>query len=345
VSEAPPTVTAILLTYNCADFVAEAVRSVLAQDCLPMEVIVSDDASGDETFRILEREIAGYAGPHRVSLRRRSATSGSKSAHLNDVFHRASGEILISFDGDDLSRPTRVRKIVEAFQGDPAVQAVSSGYSLIDEQGRRVGTGRVPRPAAGEDARPWFSRVDAYASGATLAIRREVVEAFGSLDPGIHEDIVLPFRASLLGEVAHIDEELVQARRWAGSLTADRRRYDSVQAYRAGMLRGIRRARKHLGSRLADLYRAEGLMPDRAAEFDQLREVIWDSMADAKATADLVSPSLWARVRCFFRLARSGAYRDERLQHAGLVFLPRSYLRYKRRALGAGGEGGTTRSF
>jgi len=243
----------------------------------------------------------------------------------------------VSFDGDDVSRPTRVRKLVEAFHGDPAVQAVSSGYSLIDEEGRRVGTGRVPRPAAGEDARPWFSRVDSYASGATLAIRRGVIEAFGSLDPGIHEDIVLPFRASLLGEVVHIDEELVQARQWAGSLTADRRRYESVQAYREGMLRGIRRARKHLGSRLADLYRAECLMPDRATELDGLRAAVWASMADAEATADLVSPSLVARVRCFLRLARSGAYRDERLQHAGLTFLPGAYLSYKRRALRAGG--------
>ena len=57
-SKAPPFVSAILLSYNCADQVQATVRSVLDQQCEPMEVIVSDDASQDAAFTVLQREVA-----------------------------------------------------------------------------------------------------------------------------------------------------------------------------------------------------------------------------------------------------------------------------------------------
>lgn len=332
--ESSPRISGILLSFDCAEFVAEALQSALAQDCEPMELIVSDDASGDETFAILQREIGAYRGPHRVELCRRTTNAGSKSAHLNDAIGRTTGDVLVSFDGDDVSEPSRVRKIVDVFRQDPAVQAVYSGYSLIDETGRSLGSGRVPHPPVGADTPAWFAKVDAYAAGTTLAVRRTVVESFDPLDPAIHEDIVLPFRASLLGEVRYLDEELVKARRRAGSLTESFDRYDSIEDYRSRMRRGIEQARVHLDSRLADLRSAAALMPHRARELEDLRQVVWSSMADAESTANLVDPSWWFRMRALLRLVRTGAYRDDLARNVCLALTPSWYLWYKRRSLG-----------
>jgi cellulose synthase/poly-beta-1,6-N-acetylglucosamine synthase-like glycosyltransferase len=205
VSGFPPTVTAILLSYNCADVVADAVRSVLSQDCEPMDVIVSDDASTDDTYEALRREVAEYAGPHQVRLRRRDTNSGSKSAHLNDVFPLASGRFVVSFDGDDVAERHRVRRILEVFRSDEQVTAVFSDYAYLNETGGAGQRRGVRHPPPGSDAGRWFARVDAFASGATLAVRRDVVESFGPLDPAINEDVLLPFRASLLGDVCFVD--------------------------------------------------------------------------------------------------------------------------------------------
>jgi glycosyltransferase involved in cell wall biosynthesis len=329
--EAHAEISAILLSHNCAGLIADALQSVLRQDCEPMEVIVSDDASDDETFAVLQRELEGYTGPHRVCLRRRSANTGSKSAHLNDVFPLASGRFLVSFDGDDVSEPGRVRKILAAFREDTGVSAVYSGYALMDADGRPQGRGRVLYPPPASESCRWFARVDAFAPGATLAVRRDVVEAFGPLDPMINEDVVLPFRASLLGEVRYLDEDLVQVRRWRGSLTADVDRFASVERYRARMLQGIAQARRQLDSRLEDLRQAEALGLER--NFEDLRGIAHATLATGEATAGLVSPSLPERLRCFARLVRSGAYREELLQNAALAFAPGLYLRYKRRRL------------
>jgi len=332
-SEALPFVSAVLLSYNCAEFIAEAMRSVLNQDCEPMEVVVSDDASEDETVAILVRELNSYHGPHRIDIRRRSKNSGSKSAHLNDVLRRVSGEIIVSFDGDDISEICRIPSIVKAFRCNPMVHAVYSSYSLIDEAGRPLGSGSVPHPSSKVNTKAWFANVDAYASGGTLAIRRTVFERFGSLDPDIHEDVVLPFRASLLGEVKYLDEELVKVRRHGESLTQNFDVYDSMDSYRSRFLCGIEQARSHRDSRLFDLRTAMALVPDRIEEFEGLREIIMASMTNAETSAGLVSPSLSTRVRTLFGLLQKGYYSEAFARDACLAFAPNIYLRYKRHML------------
>lgn len=330
-----PHVSAILLCYNCADLVVAAVRSLLAQDYAgPVEVIVSDDASSDGTFDAACRELAGCRAEWAIQTFRRAANSGSKSAHLNDVLPRATGDILISFDADDIAEPTRISRTVAAFSADPIVQAVYSSFSQIDSDGRPLGTGHVPHPPSNVNTRRWFAQVDAYAAGATLAIRRPVAEVFGPLQPDIHEDIVLPFRASLLGECVYLDEPLVRVRRHAASLTADHDRFASIAAYRARMLLGIDRARRNLQSRLTDIRRAEELMPARCADSAELRRIAEESVRRAEMTAGLLAPAITTRVSTLWRLIRSGAYPDETLQHAALTLAPQAYIACKRRSLG-----------
>lgn len=330
-----PLVSAVLLSYNCESLVADAIRGILRQDYAgPMEIVASDDASTDGTFAVLEAELTNAGANHKVHLLRRVSNSGSKSAHLNDVFPRTAGDILISFDADDVAEPSRVSRIVDAFATSPSVQAVYSNFSQMDPAGRPLGRGFVPHPAGNSADSRWFARVDAYAAGATLAVRWAVIKQFGPLAPDINEDIVLPFRASLLGQCVYLDEPLVRVRRHAASLTADHDRFASIAAYRSRMLLGIDRARRNLQSRLADLQRAEALMPERFEDFAELRRIAEESVSHAEMTAGLLAPALTARVSALWRLVRSGAYPDETLQHAALALAPQAYLAYKRRSLG-----------
>ena len=330
-----PTVSAILLTYNSEHFVLEAIRSVIGQEYNePMEIIISDDASVDDTVRIIEQELACYKGPHQIRFNRRSTNSGSKGAHLNDVFPIASGDILVSFDADDTSDTYRVQKIVERFRSDSNVFAVYSSYVPTDRFGRPFGSGMVPHPPSTRDTCTWFAQVDAYAAGSTLAVRRAVIEQFGPLDPEVHEDIVLPFRASLLGEVSFIAEPLVRFRRHAGSLTADWGRFASIKDYREWFLLGIQQARKNARSRYADLRSAQAIMPDRDHIWKTLQDIVRESLSHAELTGQLLAPTISTRISTLIRLMRLGAYRQDLIQHACLALMPGMYLKYKRHSLG-----------
>src|SRR5687767_13178241 len=93
-----PSVTAILLSYDCEAWIGAALDAVLVQDYPgPMEIVVSDDASRDASFAIAKARAEQYRGDRRLVLKRRQSNSGSKSAHLNDVFPDCSGELLVSF--------------------------------------------------------------------------------------------------------------------------------------------------------------------------------------------------------------------------------------------------------
>lgn len=330
-----PAVTAVLLSYDCEAYIGAALDGVLAQDYAgPLEIVVSDDASRDASFEIAQARAGQYRGPHRLVLKRRQSNSGSKSAHLNDVLPGCSGDILVSFDGDDVSMPTRVRRIVDRFLSNPAAQAVYSSFTLVGDGIRPARPARVPRPPPAIHAAAWFARIDAYAAGATLAVRSTVVDAFGALDPSLNEDVQLPFRAGLLGEVEFIDEPLVCVNRRSGSFTADWQRYDSLDAYRERMFAGLDTAARARLSRLADIETAARLYPDLDGRWSKLRELVDQSLGDAELTRALVSDRFSERWRGLFALLRAGAYGNELSQHAFLALAPQLYLAYRRRRLG-----------
>lgn len=330
-----PAVTAVLLSYDCEAWVGAALDGVMAQDYPgPLEIVVSDDASRDASFEVVQARAVQYRGRHSVVLKRRRANSGSKSAHLNDVLPGCGGEFIVSFDGDDVSIPTRVSRIVERFRANPSAQAVFSAFELVADGRAQGRAARVPHPPPQADAAAWFARIDAYASGATLAVRSTVVRAFPGLDASLNEDVQLPFRASLLGDVEFIDAPLVRVNRRAGSLTEDWRRYDSLESYRERMAAGLETAARARRSRLADLEAVSRLDPGQLDRWRRLRKLVDRSLEEAEITRALASDRMAERLRALAALVHAEAYGSELPQHAFLALAPRVYLAYRRRRLG-----------
>src|ERR1700743_3164429 len=107
-----PLVTMLLIAYNQAAQIGDAVRSALAQTYQPLEIIISDDASSDATFAAIEAALAGYDGPHRI-ITRRNTTNQGISAHLTQIAQLAHAELLFVAAGDDMSAPTRCERVVD----------------------------------------------------------------------------------------------------------------------------------------------------------------------------------------------------------------------------------------
>jgi len=311
-----------------------ALQSLLRQDYPgEVEVIVSDDASTDGSDRLLERALAAYGGPWSYRLVRQPSRSGSKSAHLNRLRELVTGDVVATFDADDESSPARLRRLAEVFARDESIMAVYSGFDLMDESGRARGRARFDSLPDGANSLLWFARVDAYAPGTTLAVRREVLERFPPLEPAINEDIVLPFRAALMGEVRFIDDSLVCARRRPGSLTADYQQLESVAAYRARMRHGVARAEAQLRSRLADIEVARRLGTRTESALDAAMVEASRSLDDVRVSCGLFSERFNERLAAFFQLWRAPGFRLDRGLNLALVLVPGVYLAWKRRSL------------
>jgi glycosyltransferase involved in cell wall biosynthesis len=114
-SDQSPLVSVIMAAYNAAEHIGEALESVLAQDWRPLEVVVVDDGSTDDTAAI----VAGY--PEVVYLRQENK---GPSAARNAAVERSSGDFVANFDSDDLLPTTRVSDQVGYLLAHPEVGAV-----------------------------------------------------------------------------------------------------------------------------------------------------------------------------------------------------------------------------
>jgi glycosyltransferase involved in cell wall biosynthesis len=129
----PPasTVSIALATWQGAAYLGEQLRSVLAQDRLPDELVVSDDASTDETLAIVEafRVAAPFPVHVLTSTHRRGYV-----ANFSKAIAETRGELVLLCDQDDVWQPQKIRRMVEAFAEQPAMQLLVHDALVVDER-------------------------------------------------------------------------------------------------------------------------------------------------------------------------------------------------------------------
>jgi glycosyltransferase involved in cell wall biosynthesis len=114
----PLLLSIITPTYNRADYIIDAVESVLAQNYANFEHIVIDGQSKDETLEILSRY------PH---LRVLSEPDRGMYDALNKGLKLAQGEVIGWVNSDDLYAPDAFLEVMTLFSANPQLQAVSGG--------------------------------------------------------------------------------------------------------------------------------------------------------------------------------------------------------------------------
>ncbi|WHZ19260.1 MAG: hypothetical protein OJF55_001409 [Rhodanobacteraceae bacterium] len=213
-----PLVTFALLAYNQERYVDAAIEAALAQTWCNLEIILSDDCSSDSTFQIMEARSRSYRGPHKIRLNRNTSNLGIAS-HVNTVISLASGRLVVPAAGDDISKPSRTTRIVEAWRNTGyGAACFHSGFEDMETDGTLMGTYVKATLQAPSVDHLLFENV---VVGATEAWTREVWDFFGPLNPSVtHEDRNMAVRAALLDGIHYIPESLVARRRGGVSANA-----------------------------------------------------------------------------------------------------------------------------
>ncbi len=168
----PPTVSIVIPCYQQADYLAEAVGSVVAQTFPDWEVVIVDDGSTDATAAVAADLMVRHPS-RRMSLVRQ-ANQGLPSAR-NSGIAASHGRYVLPLDADDVLMPEMVAKAVRLLDTDPSIAIVYTDYLRFGADSRRVETG------------VWSLDALAYRctlSGATL-FRREVWLAVGGYNPNM----------------------------------------------------------------------------------------------------------------------------------------------------------------
>jgi glycosyltransferase involved in cell wall biosynthesis len=132
-----PLVSIIIPSYNQGRYIRETIDSVLSQDYRPIEVLVFDGASKDDTVAVLQSydapELQWWSEPDR----------GVVDA-VNKGLARARGELVAIQSSDDVYVPGALSAAVSAFLETPGLGLVYGDVEYIDAESRSRGRTQLP---------------------------------------------------------------------------------------------------------------------------------------------------------------------------------------------------------
>lgn len=118
-------ITVVIPSYNYAQFVGDAVDSVLSQTVQPEAIIVVNDGSTDNTLEALER----YRYYNNITIF--TKPNAGLAAARNSGFELAATEFVLPLDADDMIAPTYIEKVFPLVVNNPKVGAAFARAKLF----------------------------------------------------------------------------------------------------------------------------------------------------------------------------------------------------------------------
>ena len=163
-----PIVSVIIPTFNRANLLISAIKSVLNQTIEDFELIIVDDASTDDT----QQKVAAIDDPRiRYILQEKNlGECGTRNTGLGAV----QGQYIAFLDSDDEWLPNKLEKQLNMFKSAPdEVGVVYSWLKVINDQGAIV---RMRKPAINGDVQDFLLYKNLVGTPSTVMIKKECIE-------------------------------------------------------------------------------------------------------------------------------------------------------------------------
>lgn len=249
-----PAVSVITPAYNVEPYLADAVRSALAQTYGDLEVLIIDDGSTDGTAAVARR--CAESDPRVRVLHK---PNGGISTARNLALREARGQFIAILDSDDLWEPEYLEAQVGILESRPDVAIVTGNGWFLGG----VFNGQLARPCPDTRPEPDLAAIleDETAVFIMSVFRRAVVDTIGGFDESLrtNEDYDYWLRAARAGFRFHRNDR---------PLGWYRRRGDSLSADEARMLRGVLRVLDKTRPALVERPVELAILERKATEFE-----------------------------------------------------------------------------
>jgi len=132
----PPKISVVIFSYNFEKYIRECIDSLLAQTLPPLEIVICDDASTDNSWKLIDQFRRRNPKLIRAFRHKKNVGSLNNGSFGGKVFK---GDLVCFLDGDDrwLSRKLELEWL--ALERNPEAQIAYSNVQVIDAQGNRTG--------------------------------------------------------------------------------------------------------------------------------------------------------------------------------------------------------------
>lgn len=209
-------VSALVVTYNQAQFIRDTIASIQAQTYDRLEIIVADDASTDGTPDVVS-EMA--RDDPRVQLLR-APVNGGITANCNRAVSAARGEFAAWLGGDDLWLPSKIEEQMRVFASNPRISLVGTDVEVFFDDGSPSSVARC-RVMHGGGTLADFVRARSHIPTSSFMYRRGAMPDL-CFDARLRvvSDWLFNIECAARGQLGYVPEVLTRYRRWAGNVTA-----------------------------------------------------------------------------------------------------------------------------
>ena len=208
-------------TYNGGVFLSRQLDSIFAQTHPVDEIVVSDDASGDDTLKILRR----YQEAHpEVSwkIMPSEQNQGFRASFMRAIC-ACTGDLIFLCDQDDVWMPHKVERTLSLFEQHPQILSLISDFKTIDAKD-------IPLHPDASAENLWVSNRVMFSGeslnaitlcemlgrnqgqGCATAIRRSLAREYEALGKVWTHDWILNFIAAMHGGLYYLREQLISYR-------------------------------------------------------------------------------------------------------------------------------------
>lgn len=288
-----PTAAVVLCTFNGERYLTAQLDSLRSQIRQPEFYVLSDDASTDGSWALLQafardRRTAGCE----VVLHRNPANLGYVR-HFEAALQRTDADVLFPCDQDDIWHPCKLGRMLVEFASRPDLLVLHADARLVDGDGHALDRGLLDVLEVSAAERQAMHAGQAFhvllrrniVTGAVMAMRRTLLPLALPVADGWSHDEWLAMVAAVHGHVDTLDECLVDYRQHGGNQIGVRERTFLQRHLGVGVQRRafLRRHVERQRGLLAHLSAA----PTAAEAENEHASAVADRLAHAMHRADL----------------------------------------------------------
>lgn len=203
-----PRVSVLIASHNHEAFVEQALDSIAAQDFGDFELIITDDASSDNTVGIIEGWLARTGFPAQTIFNERNH---GVCRVRNDALQRARGEFVCFLDADDWSEPDRLSRHVNIFSGQAEdVAFIFGDVRFVDPEGAplpRPPVDHIVSPLPAPSGKIFVNLLEHnFIPAPAVMVRKKAVHDVGGFDEELFlDDLDMWLRLSQRFDAAYVE--------------------------------------------------------------------------------------------------------------------------------------------
>lgn len=166
-----PLVSVLMPAYKCEKYIRRAIDSILNQTYTNIELLVADDASKDQTRKIID----SFTDP-----RIKRFHNGTNQGYLktcNKLFGEVTGQYITFQDADDFSDLRRIEIQLQAFDADPELGACGTDFISLNDKG--IEFKRTDFPATHDEIMRSISKGVFCVIPNSFLFKREILDTVG----------------------------------------------------------------------------------------------------------------------------------------------------------------------